>query len=292
MSKNANISSVHNKTIDIELQMRPFDAHKGSMGHAALIAGSRGMAGAAILSSRACMRSGVGKLTLATASFNLPILQVAVPEVIVRPDSNTEYFSEQFDTSAFQALAIGPGIGTADVTEHAVLRQISQTTCPLVLDADALNILSKQKGWASLLPPLTILTPHRGELRRLLDREGTAEEELHQATEIVKKHNIIIIIKGHNTAICMPDGSVRYNTTGNPGMATAGSGDVLTGILLGLLARGYTPAHAAWLAPYLHGLAGDMAADQIGQECLIASDIIQYMPQAYRSIYLRTQMKK
>lgn len=263
---------------------RLVDAHKGSMGHAALIAGSYGMAGAAILSSRACLRSGVGKLTLHTPAFNLPIIQTAVPEAIVHVDSNQNHFSEVFTTNAFQALAIGPGLSTHPDTAKAVISQILQTTCPLVLDADALNIISQSPDNLSILPPSTILTPHKGELRRLIGDTVSAEEELEKTLAFAQRQHIIIIIKGPNSAICAPDGSVHYNTTGNPGMATAGSGDVLTGIILGLLARGNQPLQAAQLGTYLHGLAGDLAAEALGQESLIASDIIKYLPKAFKII--------
>ncbi len=261
---------------------RPLDAHKGSMGHAALIAGSYGMAGAAILASRACLRSGVGKLTLHTPAFNLPIIQASVPEAIVHTDSDADHFTTPFPTTAYQALAIGPGLSTHHDTARAVLAQIRQTTCPLVLDADALNILAQSPGSLSMLPTSTILTPHKGELRRLIGETASVEEELQTTIALAQKYHIIIIIKGPHSAICAPDGTVHYNTTGNPGMATAGSGDVLTGIILGLLARGHQPVQAAQLGTCLHGLAGDLAADVLGQESLIASDIIKYLPQAFK----------
>ncbi len=263
---------------------RPVDAHKGSMGHAALIAGSYGMAGAAILSSRACLRSGVGKLTLHTPAFNLPIIQTAVPEAIVHVDSDQKHFTEIFPTNAYQALAIGPGLSTHPDTARAVIAQILQTTCPLVLDADALNIIAQSPEHIDILPPTTILTPHKGELHRLIGETISAEEELEKTLALAQRLHIIIIIKGPHSAICAPDGSVHYNTTGNPGMATAGSGDVLTGIILGLLARGHQPLQAAQLGTYLHGLAGDLAAENLGQESLIASDIIQYLPKAFKIV--------
>lgn len=263
---------------------RPVDAHKGSMGHAALIAGSYGMAGAAILSSRACLRSGVGKLTLHTPVFNLPIIQTAVPEAVIHVDSDQKYFTEIFSTGAYQALAIGPGLSTHPDTARAVIAQILQTTCPLVLDADALNVIAQSPEHIDILPPTTILTPHKGELHRLIGETISAEEELEKTLALAKRLHIIVIIKGPHSAICAPDGSVHYNTTGNPGMATAGSGDVLTGIILGLLARGHQPLQAAQLGTYLHGLAGDLAAENLGQESLIASDIIQYLPKAFKIV--------
>ena len=267
-----------------KLQPRPIDAHKGTMGQAALIAGSYGMAGAAILASRACLRSGVGKLILHTPAFNLPIIQAAVPEAIVHTDDDANHFSAAFPTDGYQAMAIGPGIGTHPDTAHAVLAQLQQVSCPLVLDADALNILSQQPLVEGLLPKQTILTPHKGELRRLIGTTSSAEEELTTTLALAQRLQIIIIIKGPHSAVCAPDGSVHYNTTGNAGMATAGSGDVLTGIILGLLARGNSPLVAAQMGTYLHGLAGDMAADALGQESLIASDIIGFLPQAFKTL--------
>lgn len=256
--------------------------NKGMMGHALLVAGSYGMAGASILASRACMRAGVGKLSVATPRLNSAIMQISVPEAVLRIDEDNAVFSEAIDATDYDALAIGPGLGQQETTAIAMITQIRRTQCPIVADADALNILSAHRTWMQQLPKGMILTPHPREFDRLLGATpGSDYERLQRCSEMAKSLHAYIILKGHYSALCLPDGHVIFNTTGNSGMATAGSGDVLTGILLGLLARGYQPADAAMMGMYLHGLAGDLAAKALGKESLIASDLIEYLPQAF-----------
>ena len=256
--------------------------NKGMMGHALLVAGSYGMAGASILASRACMRAGVGKLSVATPRLNSAIMQISVPEAVLRIDEDNAVFSEAIDATDYDALAIGPGLGQQETTAIAMITQIRRTQCPIVADADALNILSGHRTWMQQLPKGMILTPHPREFDRLLGATpGSDYERLQRCSEMAKSLHAYIILKGHYSALCLPDGHVIFNTTGNSGMATAGSGDVLTGILLGLLARGYQPADAAMMGMYLHGLAGDLAAKALGKESLIASDLIEHLPQAF-----------
>jgi NAD(P)H-hydrate epimerase len=269
------------------LKQRSRFAHKGTMGHAALIAGKQGMAGAAVLASKACMRSGVGKLTLYTTEGNLPVVQTAVPEAIVKTDPDPACFSRTFDATDYEALAIGPGIGTEPQTTQAFIEQVSHTKCPMVIDADALNIMGSHRGWINQLPPGTILTPHKKELFGLISSTRNSFEELERTRELAMRQHINIVIKGAFTAVCTAAGSVFFNPTGNPGMATAGSGDVLTGIILGLLAQEYAPEDAARLGVYLHGLAGDIAAERLSQESLMASDIIESLPAAFRRLSKR-----
>lgn len=266
------------------LKNRSKYAHKGVMGHAALVAGKKYMAGAAILSARACMRGGVGKLTVRTQEYNVPSLQIAVPEACLDVESNTSYFSQTFDTSDYDALAIGPGIGTDSETAQAFIEQLSLTKLPLVLDADAINILGSHRGWINQLPRHTILTPHKKELFKLISTTRNSFEELERTRELAVRQQIFIVIKGANSAVCTPDGSVYFNCTGNPGMATAGSGDVLTGIILSLLAQDYKSDVAVRLGVCIHGLAGDLAAEEKGYEGLIASDIIEYLPKAFMKL--------
>lgn len=277
------MSNIQSIIVPVNLLSRPRDAHKGTMGHALLISGRRGMAGAAILASRACLRSGVGKLTVATPSYNIPILQVSVPEAIISPSGDNE-FTQPLDTDSFQAIAIGPGLGTNPDTATAVLAQIKECHRPMVVDADAINILAQHPEALPTLPTNSILTPHIGELTRLIGNTSSADERLRLTLDLSHRLHIYIIIKGADSIICCPNGTTRVNHTGNPGMATAGSGDVLTGILLGLLTRGYTPLDVAQLGVYLHGLAGDLAAQHLGMESLIASDIIDYLPTAFLNI--------
>lgn len=261
------------------LKERPKFAHKGTMGHAVLVAGKKYMAGAAILASRACLRGGVGKLTVRTQEVNVPALQIAVPEAVLGVENNS-CFSETFDTTDYDALAIGPGIGTDTETAQAFIEQLSLSKLPLVIDADALNILGNHRGWVTQLPRHTILTPHKKELFGLISVTRNSYEELERTRELAVRQQVYVVIKGANSAICMPDGSVYFNCTGNPGMATAGSGDVLTGLILSLLSQDYKSDVAVRLGVFLHGLAGDIAAEEKGYEGMIASDIVECIPKA------------
>ncbi len=258
----------------------PF-AHKGQMGHALIIAGSYGMAGAAILATRACLRSGVGKVTIHTPKRNVAILQTAVPEAIVSIDREETTFTEVIPTVDYQAMGVGPGLGTSEQTALSLFAQIRGTQCPVVADADALNILANRRTWLQQLPKGIILTPHPKELERMEGKSIDSYEQLMKARDMAERIQGYVVLKGHHTAICMPDGHVVFNTTGNAGMATAGSGDVLTGIITGLLANGYTREQACLLGVYLHGLAGDLAVREIGEESLVAGDLIDYLPKAF-----------
>lgn len=263
------------------LGQRPPHGHKGTFGHALLVAGSYGMAGAAILSARACLRSGVGKLTVHTPPCNNDILQVAVPEAVLHHDSDPRITTAAVPADPFSAVAVGPGIGTDPRTALALIEQARHTVVPLLLDADAINILGSHKGWMPQVPRGTIFTPHPGEMRRLGNRRDDSYSLLLEAIETARRGAFFVILKGHRTAICTPSGQVYFNPTGNSGLATAGSGDVLTGILLALLAQGYEREAACRLGVYLHGLAGDIAARTLGEHSLTAHDIVQYLPQAF-----------
>ena len=260
-------------------------AHKGDMGHALLIAGSYGMAGAAILSARACMRSGAGKLSILTPKKNCDIIQTAVPEAVLQVDYEEAYFSEAVAADEFDALGIGPGLGQVESTAIALIAQLRRTTAPTVVDADALNILGSHRTWMQQLPRNLILTPHPKEFDRLSgSRSSDDYERLMKAVDMAVRLQVYIILKGHYSALCTTDGKVIFNSTGNSGMATAGCGDVLTGIILGLLARGYHQREACLLGMYLHGRAGDLAACDKGKESLIASDLIDYLPKAFKEL--------
>lgn len=266
------------------LKTRPRFSHKGTFGHACLIAGKQGMAGAAILASRACMRSGAGKLTVHTPEANVLPLQIAIPEAILDIEHNAYCFSKPLDTTAYNAVAIGPGVGVEDTTTRALAQQLHYHRGPLVIDADALNILAQHQELMSQIPSDSILTPHKKELRGLIGASANSFEELQLTRSLAQQYHIYVIIKGANSAIVTPEGDVIYNTTGNPGMATAGSGDVLTGIMLSFLAQDYNPLQTSILATYLHGLAGDIAAKNLSEYSVIASDIINHLPQAFRMI--------
>lgn len=259
-------------------------AHKGSFGHGLLIAGSYGMAGASILSAKACLRSGIGLLTVHVPIYNHDLLQTTVPEAIVQTDIHERYYAEPVDLSKYKALAIGPGLGQEEDTALAMMEQIQASNIPVVLDADAINILSSHRNWLSRLPKQSILTPHLGELERLTGKCMDTYERLTKVKELAAYLHSYIIVKGAWTIIVTPDGRCFLNPTGNPGMATAGSGDVLTGILLALLAQGYSQEEACQLGVYVHGLAGDIAAETMSQMGMTSGDIIAALPQAWKKI--------
>ncbi|MDE6647362.1 MAG: NAD(P)H-hydrate dehydratase, partial [Prevotella sp.] len=269
---------------DVRSRLLPRDsfAHKGQMGSALLIAGSYGMAGAAVLAAKACLRAGAGKVTVNTPKRNVSILQISVPEAIVQTGSEETIFAEAVDTEAYQALGVGSGLGQSEQTAIALITQLRRTQCPIVTDADALNILANHRAWMQQLPKGIILTPHPKEFDRLEGHSADSYERLTKARNLAERLQGHVIVKGHYTAICMPDGHILFNPTGNAGMATAGSGDVLTGIITGLLARGYKQEDACVVGVYLHGLAGDLAANDLGEESLTAGDLIQYLPQAFK----------
>ena len=265
------------------LPREPF-AHKGKMGNALIIAGSYGMGGASVLATKACLRSGAGKVTAHTPKCNYLTMQISVPEAVIQFDREETTFSEAVDTEDFNAVGIGPGLGTSEQTAVAIISQLRRTQCPLVVDADAINILSTHRAWLQQLPKGIIMTPHPKEFDRLEGHCTDSYERLMKARDLAQSLQAFILLKGHFTSLCLPDGHVIFNSTGNAGMATAGSGDVLTGIITGLLARGYKQEDACLVGMYLHGLAGDIAARELGQESIIASDIIQYLPDAFKRL--------
>lgn len=250
-------------------------SHKGTYGHALLVAGSEGKTGAAILGAKSCLRTGVGLLSVKLPQSAWTPLQAALPEAMIQVDDKLD---------AFSAIGVGPGLGKDEDAQRMVRHLIQDAKVPIVMDADALNILSENPTWLSFLPAKTILTPHPKEFERLFGKTSNSFERLELLREMAIGYGIIIVLKGANTATALPNGAVFFNSTGNPGMATAGSGDVLTGMILSLLAQRYTPEEAAVLGVYLHGLAGDIAADASSQEAMIASDITEHIGKAYLSL--------
>lgn len=265
------------------LKSRERHSHKGDYGRALLVAGSKGMAGASVLSARAALRSGVGLLTVHLPLCSNAIVQVAVPEAMTTVDSNDFCFSDKIDTSRYSAVAVGPGIGQGKESEAALLHLIENSCLPMVLDADALNILSRNPEWLYMLPKGSILTPHPGEFERLFGKAADRYHAISSVRAVAREQGVVIVLKGAYTVVISPDGNLYFNSTGNPGMATGGSGDVLTGIVLALLAQGYSSADAARVAVYAHGLAGDFAAKEKGETALVASDIIEALPKAWLS---------
>ncbi len=277
----ANFFTVKEDVIPLLKTRRKF-SHKGTYGHALLIAGSYGKMGAAVLASGACLRSGVGLLHVHIPKVGYQIMQTALPEAMISLDRYDNYFSEVPDLSLFNTIGIGPGLGTEHQTQMALKLLIQEFKGPMVFDADALNILSENPTWLSFLPAGSILTPHPKEFERLAGKWDNDFDKLKKQRDFARRYNIYLVLKGAHTGICTPDGKCYFNSTGNPGMATAGSGDVLTGIITGLLAQGYTSGQAAVLGVYLHGLAGDKAAAKSGQEAIIAGDIINMLGKSFK----------
>lgn len=263
----------------------PF-AHKGTFGHGLLVAGSYGMAGASLLAGRAALRSGIGKLTIHAPVCNKDILQVGLPEAVLSIDSGVKYFTRAENPLTYDAVAIGPGLGRFHDTDSAFVEQARGCVRPLVVDADGINILAEHKGWLSQLPQGAILTPHPGEFARLSDinSPGGGFAMLHAARDMAMQYQLYVVLKGHFTFINTPEGHTYINTSGNSGMATAGSGDVLTGVLLALLSQGYTPEDACRLGVWLHGAAGDIAAGRLGEDGVMASDIVEALPYAIKGL--------
>lgn len=257
--------------------------HKGIQGHALIIAGSYGKIGAAVLSSKACLKTGCGLVTAFVPQCGYEIVQVANPEVMVLTDENDKFVSDiSFDIKP-KAIAIGPGLGQEAQTQAALHRFLEANKSPLVIDADALNILSANKEWVRFLLPKTILTPHPKELERLIGKWDSEDEKFQKTIAFCERYDLIVVMKGSPTHIA--DGEKMYrNSTGNAALATAGSGDVLTGIICSLLAQSYEPLDAAILGVYLHGLTSDIALPKTGYQSFIASDIIKYLGKAFLSL--------
>ncbi|MBR8537408.1 NAD(P)H-hydrate dehydratase [Carboxylicivirga sediminis] len=260
-------------------------SHKGDMGHALLLAGSYGKMGAAVLASKACLKAGVGLLTTHVPRLGYGIIQTAVPEAMASIDRSDILLSEFPDINGFDAVGVGPGIGTKPNTITA-MRELLQALNgkPIVMDADALNILSQDESMWELMPDNAIITPHPGEFDRLAGPSYSAFERLQKAQQFAIDMQVVIVLKGAFTAVINVDGHCYFNSSGNYGMATAGSGDALTGILLALLAQGYSVLEAARLGVYLHGLAADLLLQQMAEEAIVASDIISKIGAAFQSL--------
>ncbi len=263
------------------LKHRTKFSHKGSFGHGLLLAGSRGKSGAALIAAKACMKSGAGLLTVHSTKATLNALLQHLPEAMSSADSNPEYISETHHPEKFDAIALGPGVGVQEDTQRVLKKILQYATGGLIIDADGLNILSENKTWLNFLPPNSILTPHVKEFDRLSTSHTSDFERLRTVRKFAAQYRCIVVLKSAHTAIAMPDGTVFFNSTGNPGLAKAGSGDGLTGILLGLLCRTYTPAQAALIGVYLHGLAADSCAKKMSLESILISDVIEELPSVF-----------
>ncbi|QOI98786.1 MAG: NAD(P)H-hydrate dehydratase [Flammeovirgaceae bacterium] len=272
------------KHLKKNLKPRSTFDHKGRFGHALLIAGSYGKMGAAVLASRAALRSGAGLLTTHIPRQGNTILQSAVPEAMVSVDDDDAYFTRVPELDTYNAVGVGPGIGTNTMVTKALEQLMERYKKPMVLDADALTILSANPALQALIPEGSILTPHPGEFKRLAGDWKNSFDRLERQRKLAVNLKSVLIVKGAYSSIAAPSGKVFFNNTGNPGMAKGGSGDALTGMLTALLARGYTAVEAAQLGCWLHGLAGDLAMREKGVEGLITSDLIEKIPEAIQAI--------
>lgn len=259
-------------------------SHKGSFGHALLLAGSQGKSGAALISAKACLRSGAGLLTVHSTKNTLEALLNHLPEAMSSCDADADHISGIDHPQKFTAVAFGPGVGLHEDTQRVLKKIIQYCKGPLVIDADGLNILAENRTWLEFLPANSILSPHVKEFDRLSREHQGDFERLQSLKEFSLRYRSIVILKSAHTVVAMPDGNLFFNSTGNPGLAKAGSGDGLTGVLLGLLSRGYTSPQAALLGVYLHGLAADRVVKKTSPESLLISDVIDELPEAFKEL--------
>ena len=281
---------VEKRDVHRRLRHRKEFASKADFGTAVLYAGSYGMMGAAVLAARGCLRAGVGKLTVTSPKCGYQILQTAVPEALYRHNRGELNIVEIHPDRDFSAFAAGPGMGTNEMTVKALEDFLASINKPVVLDADALNCIALKPTILNTVPVLSILTPHAGEFDRLFGPQPTPEARLRKAIEMAKFYNILIILKGRYTAVVRPDGKVYFNSSGCPAMATAGSGDVLTGVLLAMLAQGYPAEIASIIAVYIHGMAGEMAAAEQGEYGVTASDIADNIGKAIKEVMAKSTL--
>lgn len=271
------------KSVKKLLKPRGKFSHKGDYGRALLVSGSLGKMGAAVLASRGALRAGIGLLTVHVPASANSILQTAVPEAMLSLDHSESVITETPDTQPYDVIGVGPGIGQSQKTAD-MLRDLMETGKPMVIDADALNILSTHPELLHRVPQGSILTPHPREFERLVGKWTDDFDRLAKQVVLSRKLQSVVLVKGANTAVAVPEGDIIFNCTGNPGMATGGTGDVLTGILTGLLGQHYTSREAAILGVFLHGLAGDIAAREKGQASVVAGDLVDFLPQAFKTL--------
>ena len=267
-----------------KIKKRPPFSHKGDYGHALIIAGSFGKIGAAVLSAKGCLKSGVGLITIQIPSCGYEIMQKSVPEAMVINDNGEKIIESVIDYNKYSAIGIGPGLDKNDKTKNVINNIFKCYKKPIVIDADAINIISEDEELLNIIPANSILTPHVGEFGRLVGKWETDLERQYLLKNLSKKLNSFIILKGAYSSIGCPEGKILYNSTGNPGMSTAGSGDVLTGIITSLLAQGYSQKHSAIIGTYIHGLSGDITRKEIGEISLTALDLVDKVPIAFNQM--------
>lgn len=266
------------------LKHRRAFSSKRDYGEAIIYAGSYGMMGAAALAAKGALRAGVGKLTVESPKCGFTILQSAVPEALYSHNHGELVIERIQPAKPYNAIAIGPGIGTREATVAALEEFLAMIKTPIILDADALNCIARRPSMLNLIPVLSILTPHAGEFDRLFGQHQSAEARLKKAVEMARFYNVFIVLKGHNTAIVRPDGKIYFNSSGCAAMATPGAGDVLTGMIAAMIAQGYKPEVATLISVYIHGLAGEMAAAEHGEYGVTAGDITANIGKAIKSV--------
>lgn len=266
------------------LRKRPLFSTKVDYGSALIYAGSYGMMGAAVMAARGALRAGVGRVTIESPKCGYPIIQTAVPEALYSANQGDKYIDRMRPAHEYNAIAVGPGIGTNETTLRALEELLLSSHTPLILDADALNCIAMKPTMLNSIPMLSIITPHAREFDRLFGHHTTMEGRLRKAIEVAQRYHILIVLKGHYTSIIRPDGKIYFNSSGCPAMATPGSGDVLTGMLAGFMAQGYKSEIATLLAVFLHGLAGELAAEEHGEYGVTASDIANNIGRAIKAI--------
>ncbi len=269
------------------LKPRDKDSHKGTYGHALIIAGSEGVMGSAVLASKACLRSGAGLVTVHVPICGVEILQTSIPEAMISGDAKKSCFTDDVNIEKYTVVAVGPGIGTNSLTQNAIHTLLKKAKSPIVIDADGLNCLSLNKEWFSLIPKDSILTPHPKEFERLVGTWVNDDQKIEKLKSFSNQLEVIVVLKGSNTLISVPGGKLYQNSTGNPGMAKGGSGDVLTGMITAFLAQGYSSEESAVLGVYIHGLAGDLAVKEFSENSLLATDLIEFIPKAFLKLIMK-----
>jgi ADP-dependent NAD(P)H-hydrate dehydratase / NAD(P)H-hydrate epimerase len=264
---------------------KKFD-HKGVFGHALVVAGSYGKMGAAVLASKATLRSGAGLVTTHIPKCGYEIIQTSLPDAMVSIDTNENFFTGIADPEKFNAIGIGPGLGQDPATVKALAALLKKFRKPVVIDADALNMVAAHQELLEYIPENSILTPHPKEFERLVGKSADDFERLEKLKNLSGRLKSVVVLKGAYTAIAMPQGPVYFNPTGNPGMAKGGSGDVLTGVLTALLAQQYTSQDSGILGVFLHGRAGDLGTVEKGSYGLTASDLVEFLPQAFKTVII------
>ena len=288
--ENTLTSYTYNSLKEISLKIfdrKKFD-HKGKFGHAFLIAGSYGKMGAAVLATKACLRAGVGLLTVHIPRFGYEIIQTTIPEAMTSIDKYDKVISKIPAIENYSAVGIGPGIGKSHQAMLAMKELLEKISIPLIIDADAINIIAENRELLELIPPNSIITPHPKEFERLVGKSENQYDRLQKQIKFATDYKLIIVLKGAFTSVADPNGNCVFNTSGNPGMAKGGCGDILTGIILALYAQGYTSFDAACISVFLHGLAADLAVLEFGEEALLSTDIINYIGKAFMELKKNT----